>query len=443
MATYHFPMLEAADIVSSLTSWQLNCKESDISKPSKDTWQHLFTSMLAFALGADENEMIHNFYQTQFEASHHLEYQQIHEEALPLNNLSRAMQRVLCSCGVEDFRSQDILEPKPRRLIRICSALINFINFRSDRIVVYDEIKSEDENLRHRRTELKEEIDDKLKENNAIKASRAQQEPHLQAIKESIQELTQKVDEKKSYAIQTNRETAIIKEQLAEKKANLSHVSEQVTAAKAEGKKLASQTVQSPERMKGEMERMQNDLALANQARTDKYGKLLSMESQLNSMNEQIDNNEQALNVMKLIFDQVQKEKDICMELNKIHARMAEADQQLREIETEEQGDKRRISAMQGKINKQQLQYQNKMADMADKLDRLKCEKGRLENERGEEESDIRGTLEAKEKLSRQDTEQSQEHKQQMDLLKAKYNELLKQVDTYHLNLGEKFTENV
>ena len=66
---------------------------------------------------------------------------------------------MMAAATIDDFQLSDMTRPNPKRFKKQMSALVNFFRFRSDRIVEFDELMANAEDLEARRSELLDDLD--------------------------------------------------------------------------------------------------------------------------------------------------------------------------------------------------------------------------------------------------------------------------------------------
>ncbi|CAN0434301.1 unnamed protein product [Ascophyllum nodosum] len=255
---YSFPMKRPKDLVELLSYMNINTSEEVLRNPQQHVAQvsMIFEKLVETATGVTKEDMN----QPAFAALSVLSYPDIHEDNIAFMALFRAVCKMMKISRIDDFSLKDMSEPKPKRLIRQLSAVVNFIRFREGKESMFREAMAKKRAIREkartaqlRHSEVVEQLED-LQDKMAEK-------------KEAIKEITVKTDAVKSETAELSRSAAAIREGCAELKKASFAAKDRVAAgqtalkqAEMEKERLQGQVVNSPQRILREVEDQQQAL---------------------------------------------------------------------------------------------------------------------------------------------------------------------------------------
>lgn len=187
-----------------------------------------------------------------------LEFPNLHEESLQNLKFLKSAMRLMHICGVHDFGLIDLTSPSYKRLRRQLSAVINFIKFREERLVLYAELQDGREELytglmevEYERKVLEEQLE-------ATKQNADKRWEEAQLCHNDEEELENKI-------AQQNKVQRAIRNESSELKKKASVLKDQIDMAdlglqemESEEKKLLAQVIPPPDQLKAEMK----DIAL-------------------------------------------------------------------------------------------------------------------------------------------------------------------------------------
>eukprot|EP00794_Sanderia_malayensis_P009799 gene9799-10804_t len=112
--------------------------------------------------------------QAQLRGMDRFKYPRIYEETVGLCTLAVAVNKIMQTCGINNFTLKDLLVPKPKRTQKLLSAIVNRIQFFNTKYEVLDKAFNQAYEIKSRRIELenrKQELINQIAEMKAKKAA--------------------------------------------------------------------------------------------------------------------------------------------------------------------------------------------------------------------------------------------------------------------------------
>jgi len=255
---FSFPLLPVKDILTCLAELYFTISEDELVHCDKHvpTVRRLFEYLLEVLAGTRKDEIN----MPVFAAHQNLAWPQLHEDSIPEIAFWRAMSKLMDVCGVTDFTREDLIKPEPKRLRKQLSGLINFAKFREERMELYQRITVERDELLDRLQNGDDSNAHLQKTLDELRLETKSQREEIRILDEATAQAAAKVNGK-------NETQSMLRDQAAELKKANNELKEKLGEAGldhgkllAEVKKLQSQVVQSPERVRREMHESQRAL---------------------------------------------------------------------------------------------------------------------------------------------------------------------------------------
>jgi kinetochore protein Nuf2 len=252
MASYSFPILPVKDVVSGLIEFGFGPVSQDqLLKSNPDTVSHIYR---CFAQYMTQVHCWNDTEQPVFCGLDVLENVELHRESAGNVNFVTKIQKIMQAAGAHDFSSKDIFRPNPQRTIKFLSALINFCRYREDKLLSVSQSMMECEEeaekellIAERKTELEGELA-------KIEAERQSKQPLIQALEAEIKELQQNILALNKQQSDLQAEVRTLKEKINEYNNKISNADFLLLQKTQEGSQLRSQVVQSPDKLKKNLE---------------------------------------------------------------------------------------------------------------------------------------------------------------------------------------------
>ncbi|XP_078611640.1 uncharacterized protein LOC144882023 [Branchiostoma floridae x Branchiostoma japonicum] len=413
--------------------------EDHLKKPEVDTIQSIYAIILQSALGITQEQIT----QVQFEGTEELEHKDIHEEAIPQIHFFFAMQRFMYSCGARDFKIKDILDPKPKRTTKFLSAAINFLKFRDQRLQTYESIKEEKVAVQEEYARLQKSNDELRAKINQIRAARAEHEPQVREVQQEVDKLKAGIQEGQRHQEAQSSAMAEMEKTIEGRNTKLARLKDDIKSTKEEGDKLRSKIVQSPERMKGEMGRMERSIKTLKVTKEQKGQRLVELHEQQHNNQSMGENCQQGLKLISLIQAECDEQRKANAALMKMRDQVVGQKEVLRDVTTRESQLKRQLGSKQEKLTKFSLQHKNKLSAARETSAVTRKEQEMYQPYMQELERDIEEIEMQKCQLEKQLAEKEESHQGVMSTFTDKYRELLDSLDLYHSRIADVWQKNL
>ncbi|KAG6577929.1 kinetochore protein nuf2 [Phytophthora cinnamomi] len=258
---YSFPLLKPREIFACLREMRVPVSEDEIRACDAGAVRKVLEAFIESTMGVTREDMA----QIAFPGLPTLSFPELHAESVPELTFYRTAQRLLAACGVDDFGLRDVLRPTPKRVRRQLSALINFAKFREERLAAFAEVtRQTDELLQHKKAlqdenaALQRELDQLLDEQRTEEPARRQLQDEVAQLEGEINVL--------------NRQQSVLHYETDEMKAARTKMEDDVASARfnkleaeQEIERLKGQIVTSPDRVKGELKVIAENLDRAKE----------------------------------------------------------------------------------------------------------------------------------------------------------------------------------
>ncbi|KAK2162513.1 hypothetical protein LSH36_97g06019 [Paralvinella palmiformis] len=366
-----------------------------------------------------------------------LSHPEIHEDATPLFNLLRCMQALLTTCGINDFKMSDIIAPKPKRVISIMSALMNFLFFQEERFEVYQKLKNENDALQDQREMLLSENEEYKQRINAIKARQAEMEVEVDAILKSIDEWNEKTSVLHQTVATKQKQSNDNKLMIAELKSNLTRFKDEIIQEKGQNSRLAAKIVPSPDRLKGEMERMQRQLVQAEQSKQKLETRLAELTKRHQLLQERDQEADMALRCVEAIQQENDKQKTVLTAISNIQEESSNKHTEIKHLDAKVQQLTLQISNKQEKMEKLSIQHNLKINDKKAALEHLESELSNMQQVYGKQHSQSQAIQAEIKMVKEKQQEENLAYEETMLAIGQKYKEMLNALDLYHQRFAE------
>lgn len=435
MSNYCFPILSAKELAEALRKLypdNVDITEKDVRSPERKKWQKIYTLILCDCCPQLTPDNLN-----QIPLMSDIAYPELFEDSMPFFNLLRCMQALLTTCGVNDFKPSDIIAPKPKRIITIFSALLNFLFFQEERFKVYEKLKSENDARQDQRQMLLMENEEFKQRINAIKARQAEVEAEMDTILKSIAEWNEKTSALHQSVAANQKQCNDIKLKMAEIKSSLAHCKDEIIKEREQNNRLAAKIVPSPDRLKGEMERMQQQLAQAEQIKEDREMALTKLAKRQQLLQEYDQDVDVALRCLDAIQQENDKQKRVLASINNIQEENSNKKTEMKHLDAKIQHLRLQISNKQEKLEKLTIQHSIKMNDRKAALEHLEQELSNTQLVCGEKHSQSQAVRTELEMVKDKQREEMHACEETMSVLEQKYKELLEMLDLYHQRFAD------
>ncbi|RKP04575.1 Nuf2 family-domain-containing protein [Thamnocephalis sphaerospora] len=390
--SFIFPTLKNQEIVECMEDMQIPFTSEDLQRPTQSRMQTVYEQFCDVLMGVTREEI-----EAVDGSALDLEYADIYQDSLVLMSFYRQLLRIMLVVGVEDFSFRDLVKPEPGRVRRIMSAIINFVKFREERMVVLEQYTAKSARTIARRPEeyadqlvmLQQQNQDLAQRLQNLRIQRQQEEPVVQKIKEANAEIHAELRDLKK------RQSALTAdiEQLKKEKSELSD--------KLAITQVQARIVHSPEKLRKVIEELNDQLADAKQGVGDKERRARELQTRIE------------------MFQAVE-------ELGNDREQIEQKRLQIRELEIKEQ-----VKTAEDKIERLHKSQQQRRDVVARKVGELNQDYARLQHERDETQRKINSQKQIVEEKEQQSLELRRHMEQEMSAIQSEYTRLRNQVESY------------
>jgi len=434
---YSFPILSVSELLVCLAELQIPFTEEQLKKPTAENIRRVFEHLLEFLMSVSHEELS----QPIFSAMQQLQYPELHEESVSLIAFHRAMQKLMSASGIHDFSMRDYLHPEFQRLRRILSGVVNFAKFREERLVRFQQLTDQSEHLLQSRSKLENENLKLRAELDKLKAAREKELPEIQAAETQIDAYAEEMSN-------LNQQQSTLQNELRELKTANTEISDKLAEEKfavlnetQEICRLQSQVVRSPERVKKEIEEMQETLD------TEKEN-LKSMRNHSRQLSQRADGIEKCelelQRLLKLMADcetEMQQAKAIKEAIIDHNAQISEKQGELQKLAQAHTHCVRQAKSVEDRLLRVKKQASDRRAESQAAQEEMQAELQMVEQEREAVNKRVLSNEEMEAHTKRKIEEMTAAHNQELDELRAKYSALEKSVVEYHRQLFQVMQE--
>ncbi|KAL3877358.1 hypothetical protein ACJMK2_035080 [Sinanodonta woodiana] len=434
--SYMFPILPLEDLVESFQSLNIRLDENDFKKPNPTRWRDLYAAILSTLTECPTESFL-----KQIAPNADFEYIELFEDAIPQMHLVIALQRVLVPCGIQNFSFADLVDPKPKQLIKICSAVLNYYRFRESRrqkvmMLLEESERSKDqyESLLKYNKDLKEKVAH-------LKAEKEKQEPEILKVQDQIDEVARKMQDNHRQQASLQKSTGELKLSLAEKRTAIDQTKLSIQRAKDEADMLSQKIVQSPERVKEEQEKMRAQLENLKDSLSWKHKRMNEVKKQRKIVQQVTDDAEKGKQLLETIKASDDKEKEILKEISQIQDKYQEMNNQMRELDQR----KEKLNVLIAKCLEKQAslsaQHQNRLRILMEQIERYKEEIDHLMKKLGASKQKKAKFLTEKQEIVNEVNKRKKISEEKIRHMKEVYADILEKVDNYNTKIAEGWNE--
>ena len=346
---FRFRLEKPSEIVKCLIELGINVSESDIANPekNKELHQHIFVQLAEMCTGITREEMS----QPVFKGLSALNYPELHEESTTNLNTFRACSKMMETCGIHSFTIKDFMSPDAKRSRKFLSGIINFLKFREERLGLLSELNSSRDALIERLNNTKEKGDIVANRLNKLKEQTAEDAQLISRIEEDINDIETQIrllTQQETDARNDEQKFKSRSTQLKEEIVNKTLVLEETQQTK---KSLTSQVVNSPERFRKRIVDAGNSLQNEQKEGKTAERRVRDLNAWLMNVDECQTEVDAALETMNDFKAEVDRQKNVVVELDNLKLLQETKKESLSEIEQMTQQMSRSVTRTEDKLN--------------------------------------------------------------------------------------------
>ncbi|EGZ05386.1 hypothetical protein PHYSODRAFT_534042 [Phytophthora sojae] len=258
---YSFPLLKPREIFACLREMRVPVSEDEIRACDVGAVRKVLEAFIESTMGVTREDMA----QIAFPGLPTLSFPELHAESVPELTFYRTAQRLLAACGVDDFGLRDVLHPTPKRVRRQLSALINFAKFREERLAAFGEVTRETDELLLRKKALQDENAALQRELDQLLEEQKDEEPVRLELEKEVTELDREIDKLNKKQAEMHHETSEMKVARNKMLDDVASARFNKLQAEEEIERLKGLIVTSPDRVKGELKAIAENVEKAKE----------------------------------------------------------------------------------------------------------------------------------------------------------------------------------
>jgi kinetochore protein Nuf2 len=426
-----FPILTATEIVQCMNEIDIELTEQALAKPTYQIVRPVYTQLVEKVLHIRKEDLE----QFVFSALDVLEHPELHEESIPELAFNRAVKKLMAVVQVPNFHISDVYKPDFKKTVRNLSAVINFIKFRSERIRTLSQFHKEEDELIEQQAHAEEQQRGLQASLQALRNQLAAEEPQVQQLTQETQELEMQLGKSNKIQYQLQGDIRVIRQRVSELTDSVKNKKFIIVAAKQERQRLKAQVIQSPEKLRKSITDLEEGVENEKKALNATEAKARELRARLDCLEKIEKEVLQSVTAMEECGTEIEKVKQQKTTIHVIQERIVDRQAHSRELESKEGQIKRQVQATLDKQARFEEQQAAKQDAAKTSLEEVQRERGHAQKENEEIQAKIEQNEERIKRVQKKIAERRREHKEQLDILNEKFDQLEAQVHEYHHHL--------
>ncbi|KAF7311680.1 hypothetical protein MKEN_01071600 [Mycena kentingensis (nom. inval.)] len=437
-----FPSMPIPDIVEALSAWGVVVSPEQLSRPSPDFVEGVFSACLYQVTDINQDALREPGLQALNQASPVDKEQHIapHCKHLLLFHLTRLAR----ACRVDDFSSKDVWAPEQGRTALILSAFINFIKFTeqfcapfvkklrgaSDAVVVGRERVARD----------LEQVDGAIR---AVRARMAEDEPKCRELREENASTCAKLFAVKDMQQKYVQQVEALKTEktgLIQRKENLNAEVQAMMGSLATAR---NRIVQSPERMKRTITQMTSTAKADKETIALHESKARDLQAKIAALSNIEKDVHSCIEQLKTIEKEVRSLEASQKELHALRDMTERKDVDHKELRSHRERLNKQLSNAQDKLERAQRHAEERRAASQREIERLKQEYAEMANERRDTDREVEEIRGQANEVERRMAEHMKTSESELNQLLSEYWKLRRNTDVYMETLANELKMTV
>jgi kinetochore protein Nuf2 len=350
--SYSFPILSEKEIVQCLHELGMKTTVEQIQKPTYEIVQHIFENLVVLLCGVTREEL----QQPVFAAIDAIEYAELHDESIPAMAFFVQTAKLLRSSGVKDFSMKDLHKPEGARLKKSLSAVINFAKFREEKLVAYTELQEKHEELIDNRDRLRREHEELEKELARMTEEREAELPEVANVEAEVDILYGENQALNKQQASMSNELKSLKQEVNAMTEDAAQLSLKVSAVRGTQEDLKAQIVQSPHKIKAELEDLAGALELEKVTLSEAEKSSRDVASKLDAA---LKIEKEVAKVIAMMQDttvEIKKKKEVSKRVKALRSHIASQEHELTQLEATNQHLNRQHASLMERIERVKAQ---------------------------------------------------------------------------------------
>ena len=264
------------------------------------------------------------------------------------------------AAGVKDFSLRDLHRPDPQRLRRNLSALINFVKFREEKYVAYQELQEGFDALLTEQERLGAENEALKAELAAIKESQAAELPEVARIEAETEEVFAENQSLNKRQATLTSEVRALKQQANVLTDEASKLRFKLSHERSTGDDLRAQIVQSPQKIKTLLEEIATAVERERAALADADRRSRDLASRLEVVSKVERDVAKAVTMMAEAEGEISRKKEVSRRVKALRAEVAAHEHEASQLAAQHQHLKRQQAALMERIERVRVQCEVK-----------------------------------------------------------------------------------
>lgn len=342
---------------------------------------------------------------------------------------------LMFASGVMDFSMKDIVKPVPARTKRNFSALVNFAKYREEKLALYEELhekmdqyRKDKERVEQKRSNIEEELE-------RLEKEREEEEPEVLRLERETRELTAIIAElsKEQGNLQAEvRELKTESNSIADRSANCKF---ELHNAKQEAELLRAQLVQSPEKIRQLMSRLEADVENEQTLlkKTDEMKH--ELECRMDLLQKVEKEIQKTMQSMKETEQEINSKKDAKKDVKDLKAKLTENEEEVWRLDSEKQLLKRQMQNISERVQRLEHQGALKRDAAFASIEEQKREQASLEANNAATAAKVGENQMLARSLQQKIIELRSNQDAEISKMEDKYHALREQIHEYHTAL--------
>eukprot|EP00761_Pharyngomonas_kirbyi_P014701 gb/GECH01014731.1/.p1 GENE.gb/GECH01014731.1/~~gb/GECH01014731.1/.p1 ORF type:complete len:463 (+),score=153.02 gb/GECH01014731.1/:1-1389(+) len=428
---HSFPHLKTKEIIKVINSLEIKFSESDMREPSPVKMKEVYEAFVELTMDV----AVQDLSQPHQSALENLEYSSLYDRALPELAFFHHLQKLMRAAGIKRFSMMDLMDPQPKRVKIILSALINFAKFREERFEKYSELTALADQYTDEKNRLESTHSDVMKNVTRYRQKREDEKPQVEEIEKEVSQLRQDFVDKQREAESSSKELKKIKREAKELVNQIEENKNTIATLEQEVSRLSAQIVPNPERLMKTLEELKRSVETTKENISKAENESLDLGTQKNMILRTRDEVNKCMEMLRDCQQNMEKYSEHMSEIKSIQVSIDNKGNKKNDLETKEMSLKRSIKRSEEKLERLERQIEQKKSTANMGLESAKRERSLIEDQLKQQHQELERNRAAGTERQRRIEELQRQHANDMDTLTSRYMQLENQVKAYHHSL--------
>lgn len=368
-----------------MSELEIELSHEDLVEPNRhrDRVRAVFVAMIEFGLGLTEKDLSTPS-NAVVEKRKSLPYSELHEESVSELKLLKAAMKLMRICGLDDFGWKDLHAPTSKRFRKQLSGMINLAKYRMDRLQVYADLNEQRDELL---AGLQEVNDENAMLNKHLEETKIDTDikwKEIEEVETDCEEIEREIAQQNKLQASIRQESTDLKKKANELKDKIATAALALQETQAEERKLSSQVVRSPARIKRETMEATKSLETERKECANVEGETQVVKTKIENVLKAESDVVQATKMMGEVKEAKAKYSSVLEEVQTSKAKIAENERKAAEFVEEREAQERELYRVEEKVSHMRKQGKLKMDAAQDALVNLQADLVMVEKDRRE-----------------------------------------------------------